>query len=67
MRAYPSFLIYMKGNEFRWRYEAAGGIAILDSPSGYQSVADCERSIELLKQCANSEVWETQAVTRSRR
>lgn len=62
-RPYPSFLIYLDTRgEFRWRYQASNAKVIADSGEGYKTYADCNRGIQLVKQSANSEVWETQEV-----
>jgi len=67
-RPYPSFLIYKDTRgEFRWRYQASNTKTIADSGEGYKNLADCDRGIELVKQSRNSEIWETEEVTRHRR
>ena len=67
-RPYPSFLIYVdNAGEFRWSYEASNAKTIADSGEGYKRIEDCERGIQLMKECYNSEVWETQEVASRRR
>lgn len=60
-RPYPSFLIYKDtAGEYRWRYQASNTKTVADSGEGYKNKADCENGIRLVKESANSEVWETQ-------
>lgn len=67
-RPYPSFLIYVDvRGEFRWRYQASNTKTIADSGEGYKNLADCEHGIELVKSSRNSEIWETEDVTKRRR
>lgn len=67
-RPYPSFLIYIdSAGEFRWRYQASNTKVIADSGEGYKNLADCDRGIELVKQSASSETWETEEVGKRRR
>lgn len=65
-RPYPSFLLYVDADgQFRWRCEAANYKTIADSSEGYHNLADCEHGLSLLR--SPLPVWETQAVTQSRR
>lgn len=67
-RPFPSYLIYLDSRgEFRWRYQASNAQTIADSGEGYKNLKDCERGIEIMKDSASSEVWETQEVTQRRR
>ncbi|MBL4717579.1 MAG: DUF1508 domain-containing protein [Erythrobacter sp.] len=65
-RPYPSFLLYKDVNgQFRWRCEAGNGKNIANCGEGYHNLADCEHGLSLLQ--SPLEVWETEAVTQSRR
>lgn len=57
-RVYPSYWMYRDNRgEWRWSYEASNAKTIAVSSEGYVRRADCERSIEIMKQSANSPVW----------
>lgn len=57
-RPYPSYWMYKDArNEWRWRYDARNGLTIAVSSEGYKTRKDCERSIEIMKASASSEVW----------
>ena len=57
-RTYPSYWMYKDARgEWRWTYEAVNGRTISVSSEGYKKRADCERSIEIMKASANSQVW----------
>lgn len=57
-RPFPSYWIYRDNrNEWRWTYDASNGRTIAVSSEGYVRKSDCERSIEIMKASAYSEVW----------
>jgi uncharacterized protein YegP (UPF0339 family) len=57
-RTYPSYWMYKDNrNEWRWSYEATNAKTISVSSEGYKNRADCERSIEIMKNSKNSPVW----------
>jgi uncharacterized protein YegP (UPF0339 family) len=67
-RPYPSFLIFKNSaGQFVWHYQAANGKIIADSGESYHNLADCDHGIELVKNSANSQIWETDDVTKARR
>lgn len=39
--------------EYRWRYVANNGNIIADSAEGYNSKADCQRGIQIMKGSSN--------------
>lgn len=58
-RSYPSYAIYRDNRgEWRWSYEAVNGETIAVSSEGYNRRGDCERAIEIMRNCAASPVWE---------
>jgi len=66
VRPYPSFLLYKDSAvQFRWRCEASNYKTIADCSEGYHNLKDCEHGLSLLK--SPLPVWETEAVTQSRR
>lgn len=57
-RTFPSFWMYKDNqNKWRWTYHASNGEAISVSSESYNRRADCEHSINIMKSCANTEVW----------
>ena len=61
-RPFPSFLIDVDAaGEYRWHYQASGNHKIeADSGEGYNTYADCEAGIALVKKCGAAPVWRTQ-------
>lgn len=58
IRTYPSYWLYKDTQRlWRWTYEASNGKTISVSSESYHNRKDCERSIEIMKQSSNSEVW----------
>ena len=57
-RTYPSYWMY-KDNQhlWRWTYEASNGKTIAVSSESYHNRTDCERSIQIMKNSASSQVW----------
>jgi uncharacterized protein len=57
-RPYPSYWMYKDNqNLWRWTYEASNGKTIAVSSESYHNRSDCDRSIAIMKQSANSPVW----------
>lgn len=57
-RTYPSYWMYKDNKgEWRWTYEASNGKTIAVSSESYHKRADCERSIEIMKESKYSPVW----------
>jgi uncharacterized protein len=57
-RPYPSYWMYKDNqNLWRWKYDASNYETIAVSSESYHNRADCARSIDIMKQSANSPVW----------
>lgn len=67
-RPFPSFLIFKGENgQFYWHYQRSNHKSIAASGEGYLNLADCDAAIRMMKECGNSEIWETDEVAKSRR
>ena len=57
-RPFPSYWLYKDNqNMWRWKYDASNGRTISVSSESYHNRADCERSIEIMKQSHSSPTW----------
>ncbi len=57
-RTFPSYWLYKDNRgEWRWSYEASNGRTIAVSSESYKRRVDAERSIEIMRESANSPTW----------
>jgi len=58
VRTFPSYWIYRDtAGGWRWTYEARNGRTIAVSSEAYNRRADCEHSINLVKNSSNDSIW----------
>jgi uncharacterized protein len=55
---YPAYWMYKDNQQkWRWTYYAVNGEEIAVSSESYNRRADCQRSVEIMKASANTQVW----------
>jgi uncharacterized protein len=61
-RTYPSFLVFIdEKGEWRWRYDASATEPVVQSHRGFLTLEDCKRSIRVMGEYADKEIWYLEA------